>query len=63
MVVQKLQKGIEIVWQCTLLWLVVTNKNIVQQNRSYYFFAQNKSYRTSRSYFTNCFAEYEQRTL
>jgi len=33
LVAQKLPKRIEIVWQCTLLRLVVINKTIVQQKR------------------------------
>ena len=28
---QKLKKGMEIVWQCTLLWLVVIDNIIMQQ--------------------------------
>jgi len=32
-VAQKLPKEVQIVWQCTQLWLVVINKTILQQNR------------------------------
>jgi len=32
LVAQKIQKGIQIVWQYILLWLVIVSKIIMQQN-------------------------------
>jgi len=33
LLVKKLQKEIQIVWQCTLLWsVVIINKTVMQQN-------------------------------